>query len=62
MHLRISLETSETCHFCKGEGQAFYMAIKNANRKILLNFALFFLVQLPESASLHKDKQLKKKK
>lgn len=30
------------CHFCKGEGQAFYMAIKNANRKTLLNFAPFF--------------------
>lgn len=42
MHLDISLENSETCHFCEGEGQAFYTAIKNANRKTLLNFACFF--------------------
>lgn len=59
MHLDISLENSETCHFRKGEGQAFYTAIKNANRKTLLNFAFFFGggVQIPESASLDKDKQ-----
>lgn len=64
MHLDISLENSETCHFHKGEGQAFYMAIKNANRKTLLYFAPFWgvgeVVQIPESASLYKDKRRNK--
>lgn len=44
------------CHFVKGEGQGFSKAMKMLTGKYYC-FVGFFLIQIPESASLYKDKQ-----